>query len=326
MLLQALDRALLEYASIRRKIDETLSSETVGNIRVLWRPYRGEQNPYRKFSIAGVDSGFNYKEFRGYALYIQETVWIIIDREGQELCDGIVNVDVTSTTNIELELSLLSVVTEVAVALKLLDSVDLVVVDGSLLAAFSRIRKASLEEEHEVLVNKGVDILAVLKGLARALSKNPRKIAFMAKSSNSKDLLGLVKGDVYYFERYTDGVPGYSKPIDLRASKHAGVAAAARSFTNYVKNVTGEELYIVASYVRLEPYSRVYRLEFVVSPREDQEARARYAIDALSALTVAGYPYVLLRADQMARVSTGDINRVAAVLGIHKDPSSREPL
>lgn len=327
MLTQALDTALTLFGSLRSKVDEVISIDVVKEVKSMWTPYRGGRNPYMKrLSIAAIDSGYNYKEFRGYALYIQNTIWVLIDAKGGEQCNGVVDVDVISTSNIEYELSLLSLVREVDIMTKLVNVADFVLVDGSAIAMFSKIRKALLEGDHELLESKGVKLSDVLKNFLITLSLYPRKFVFLSKNSTAKDVLGFVKGDIYYFERYTEGLPGYSKPLNLAESKHLGIALAAKMYAHAMKNVTGIKTSIYMSYVRFEPYARVYRVELVGELGEPVEPRIRYLIDMLSTATVSGYPYPLLRADQVARVSNSDVERIAAVIGVLEDPYGREPV
>lgn len=327
MLNQALDIAVSAFGSLRGKIDEVLTANSSMKIRDMWVPYRGSRNPYSKScTIAAIDSGFNYREYRGYALYVLNVVGVIIgDSIGEEV-GGSVDIDVVSCSNIEDELSLLSISMEVETLTRILHSVDVILMDGSLIAIFSKLRRASLDGSHELLEFKGVKTSQILKELIYSITMYPKKMVFISKNSNAKDVLGLVKGDVYYFERYTDGLPGYSKPLSLTHSKHLGISTADRVFKRMVRDVAGIDISIAVSYVRFEPFSRIYRLEIPIEPGEDAGARIRYLIDILSECTIAGYPYPLMRADQIARVGLEDINRIASILGISYDPRAREPL
>ncbi len=328
MLTQTLDITLEMYDFIRGKIDENLTIDNIEKIRSLWIPYKPYNNPYlrKKSIIAAVDSGYNYIEYRGYALYVVNTVWVKLDPRSGEVVDGFVDMDVVGIPNIEYELSLLSMAMEINAALNIINDVDILLMDGSLIAMFSKLRRASIEQGHELLETKKIDISRVLKELIYMVSLNPRKIIFISKNSSARDLLGFVKGDIYYFERYTDGIPGYSKPIDLAYSKHLSIATIARVFKNYSRNITGLSNSIGLSYIRFEPFSRIYRVEFVFEPHESLDDILRSLIEDISESTVQGYPYPLIRADQMARIGFEDIARVAALLGVIEDPRGREPL
>lgn len=327
VLSNTLDFALTHFGTIRSKVDEVISFDVARNVKSMWIFYRGYRNSYQKrYKITAIDSGYNYREFRGYALYIQNTVWVSIDGGGEEMSNGVVDIDVVSSSNVEYDLSLLSSIREIDFMCKLIQSSDIVLIDGSLIAVFSKFRKALFDGDNELVEAKGFNIKNVLNDLLITLSLYPRKVFFISKNSTAKDVLGLVKGDIYYFERYTDGLPGYTKPVDLTSSRHIGIAVTAKTFRQSVKRVTGIDATIYMSYVRFEPFSRIYRIEFVGEASEPVEPRVRHLIDVLSQYIVSGYPYPLMRADQIAHISTGDVDRIAAVLGISSDPYDREPL
>jgi len=325
MLTQTIDAVLQRFGFLRSKIDEAVTLNALRFLKSLWVRYRGSHNPYiRRLSIAGIDSSFNYIEYRGYALYVVNTVSAVLSEKREEHLDGRAEIDIATTPNIEYELSLLSMATEIDFMKKLASSVDLVLVDGSLVAMFARLHRASLESRLEILEDKGYSVIQVLKDLVYTVGISPRKFLFISKNSNAKDLLGLVKGDVYYLERYTEFSAGYTKPVDLARSKHLGVSSAVNTFRKYVRKYTGLDLSIGLTYVRLEDFARVYRIEMVIEPDEDVESRIRYAINALADIVVSGYPYPLIRAHKLAKVGDKDIRRIAMLLGILKDPMGRE--
>jgi hypothetical protein len=325
MLVNALDLALQRFGFLRSKIDEVVTLDTIKFLKSLWVRYRGSHNPYvKRLSIAGIDSGYNYIEFRGYALYVVNTTSVILDEDREEHVDGWIDIDVVTSPNLEYELSILSLCTEVEFMRKLVDKVDLVLVDGSAVAMVMKLHKASLDTGLEVLESRSVNVSRVFKDLITMLSLNPRKFVFISKNSNSKDLLGFVKGDIYYFERYTDFESGYSKPLDLSMSKNLGVATVVNQFKKYTKRVTGVEFTIGLTYVRFNDFSRIYRVELVVEPGEDVESRVRYIVNTLSDVTISGYPYPLARAHNLAKVGNRDVERVAILLGVAKDPRDRE--
>ncbi|MEM3979920.1 MAG: DNA double-strand break repair nuclease NurA, partial [Ignisphaera sp.] len=98
----------------------------------------------------------------------------------------------------------------------------------------------------------------------------------------------------------------------------------ARLFKKYSKRSTGLDLTIGLTYVRFDRFSRVYRVELVVEPGEDVDTRIKRLIDALSDVIVFGYPYPLTRAHNLAKIGSKDVERVATLLGIAKDPRDRE--
>ncbi|MEM4502184.1 MAG: DNA double-strand break repair nuclease NurA [Ignisphaera sp.] len=325
MLTQTLDATLLRFGFLRNKIDEVVSQDVVRSLKNIWIRYRVSINPYiKKLSIGGIDSSYNYIEYRGFALYVVNTVSVILDIKREEIVNGNVDVDVVTSPNLEHELSLLSMCMEIEAMNKMINDVDIVLIDGNLTAMFFKLYKASIDDGYEILESRGISISKTLKELVYTIALNPRKIVFISKNSNSKDLLGLVKGDIYYFERYTEFVSGFTKPIDLANSQHLGMASIARLFKQYTKKLTGLDVSIMLTYVRFEDFSRVYRIEFASDSVDEAIDRVKYIVDSLSDVIVSGYPYPLIRAHNLAKISNSDVERVAILLGISKDPRTRE--
>lgn len=324
MITLTLDLALERFGFLRNKVDEVVSVDTLELLRSLWTSYRGRQNPYvRRLSVTGIDSGYNYIEYRGYALYVVNTIAVLVSEDREESSEGWVDVDIVTSPNIEYELSLLAMCMEIESIKKMVSKADLVLVDGSLIAMFSKLYKASMDLGLEVLENKGINVEKILKDLVYTVSIYPKKFVFISKNSNSKDLLGLVKGDIYYIERYTDFEPGYTKPVDLASSRHLGVATAVRLFRHYVKKLTGLDLSVGLTYIRFDSFKRVYRVELALEREEDIDGRVRYIINTLSDINISGYPYPLMRAHDLAKISGRDVERIAILLGIAKDPRDR---
>jgi len=321
----AIDKVMSSFSSIRSRVDESLLASHIERIRRVWRVYAPRINPYiDRARVAGIDSGYNYIEYRGYALYVVDVTWVIVDPDEGESWDGDADADILSSSGIEAELAAYSIAMEIEALRKVLDQVDLVLVDGSLIAKFWTLMRAR-DQGLEIEALKGVSMKRALDELCLTLSLYPSKVAFIAKNSSAKDVLGLVKGDVYYFERYTSE-PGYSRPIPLTESSQRGMDGLARAFQRYCHNVSGMHLDIFVSYIRFEPHTRVYRLEYVVEEGCDPEDRLRMIMNIASQTVVRGYPYPLYRADQLARVSDSDIERLAVVLGIASDPTARAGL
>jgi len=322
LLPQAIDRVLSSFGLLRSRIDEALVRDQLRRIRWIWivsHPRIG------RGSVAGVDSGFNYIEYRGYALYVADAVSVVVDSlEGGEEVSGDADADVISTTFIESELSAYSIAMEIEEVRKIVDRVDLVLVDGSLVAKFATLARAS-ESGSEIEKLKGISFRRYLDELVYLVGLYAPRIAFVAKNTNAKDVLGLVKGDVYYFERYTTET-GFSKPTPLENSCSLGVKGIASRIRGEIRRLVGIGASVYASYARLAEGGRVYRFEIVVEDGEDPRERMLRVFELASSVSVSGYPYPLLRADQLARVSERDLERVAMILGVAADPQGREVL
>jgi len=324
LLPQALDKALSSFGALRSKVDEALVRDQLRRVKWMWLVYT--PNPFPKATrVSGIDSGYNFIEYRGYALYVVDAACVTVDVEGGgEEVEGSADTDVISSSFIESELAAYSISMEIELARQALRSSDLVVVDGSLVAKFATLaRAAELGLEIEKL--KGVSFRRVLEELIYLVGLYPSKIAFLAKNTSSKDVLGLVKGDVYYFERYTSEI-GFSKPLALEECSSIGSRALGSRIRGEIKRLVGIGASVYVTYARLREGGRVYRIEFVVEDGESARERAKSIVDALAMVEVGGYPYPLLRADQLARVSERDVEKVATVLGIASDPMAREGL
>ncbi len=322
MLPQAIDRVLKSFGLLRSRIDEALVRDQLRRIRWLWLV---SQPRVKSSRVAGVDSGFNYIEYRGYALYVADVVGVVVDSvEGGEELSGDADADVVSTTFIESELSAYSIAMEIDEVRKLVQRADLVLVDGSLVAKFASISRAA-ESGFEIEKLKGISFRRYLEELIYLVGLHAPRIAFVAKNTNAKDVLGLVKGDVYYFERYTTET-GFSKPLPLENSASLGVRGIASRIRGEIRRLVGIGASVYASYARFAEGGRVYRIEVVVEDGEDPRERMRRVFDLAASVSVSGYPYPLLRADQLARVSEKDVERVAMILGIAADPQGREVL
>ncbi len=326
MLAKIFDRVLNSFGYLRSKIDEILLSDAEKRIRSLWRVYRAKHNPYLGFTrIAAVDSGYNILEFRGFALYAVSTVWVLIGEDIGEECDGLIDIDISSSSMLESELSLLSILMEFEAIEKIASRADLVLVDGSLIAKSHRLVKA-LNDGSELLKEKGISVQNIVLDRLTTIFTLSRKIVFLSKNSTSKDILSMVKGDVYYFERYTDGLPGYSSPLYAVHARYGLTVYIARFLESISKDRTGVTLKPIIAYVRFTPNARVYRLEILVEDLIEAEDRIKHFMNIIEPFTIEGYPYPLMRADSLARISHHDLEALARILGVAQDPYSREPL
>lgn len=325
MLPEALEVAMRKLALLRSAIDERLPPDKLRLVKTLWRTWRPGRRGV-KARLIGIDSGFNYIEYRGYALYIVDCARVAITEESEELYDGYVDIDVVSSSNVEYELFLRSLELEVRMLEESVNTPGIVLVDGSLLAKAAALMKARGELE---LVRAGVmeHPSRVLERLAGALVRLGRRAVFIAKNSNSRDVLRLAKGDVYYFENYTDGAPGYSRPV--MASRISGISSIVKGL-EALAGLKGmaQRLDVAITYVRLREGGRVYRVEVpLIGDRSgDAEEYIRLLLTALEHHCVKGYPYVLMRADELARITGRDLRRLARLTGVLLDPHGREPL
>ena len=318
---------------IKAKVDELLPLDKIKYIKSLWVECVSPCASRIRVNLAGIDSGFNYIEYRGYALYVVDVALVMLKHDGEELYEGDVDVDLFSSNNIEHELFIKGIELETKMLKRSIkeNQNGLILVDGSLLAKSSTLLRTRGELE---LVKNGKmkKPSEILREMLEAVSKLGFRTVFVAKNSSSRDILGFAKGDVYYFEKYTDGVPGYAKPV--LASRISGVSSLISKLRAFA-GIHGIEYFedVAISYLRLKEGGRVYRVEIPVNSvhgsenvLEDVKHHIKLLMRILEQGSVGGYPYVLLRADELARITHNDIKRLAGIAGILLDPSAREPL
>jgi len=315
------DYALSRLNELRRRVDEAILLHVIKNVEARWVKKPPAQLEYYP-DVCGIDSGYNYAEFRGYALYIVDAVLSAVDRYGSEWFDYEVDVDVVGSTTLESDLTYISTHLEMSLAARNTARCSYILFDGGLLAKYIRLSKAAAEG---VGVNR-YSPARTLREFLYMIGAHPKKVVFFSKNSSAKDLLGMVKGDVYYIERLTEGATGFTKPFNLESSKMRGVSALASRFREELKNVSGVSLHPYVVYARFDSFKRVYRLEFVAEGDEDANETANRLFKAISAVSVSGYPYQLMRADQLARIGDRDVEKLASILGLSSEPRGREPL
>lgn len=337
MLPETLEIAVRNANRIKTAIDEKIAEERLKLIKELWIDFIPRAKSIN-ICIAGIDSGYNYLEYRGYALYIANATWVGICKGMEELGEQMIDVDILSTTLIEKELDMLTTHMEIEAVEKASKLYDLVLVDGSILVRLNMLMKARGSHERYIISRKHPEVnpddlrLKILSTLMR----NEGKVIYIAKKSYARDLLGLSKGDIYYFERYTQN-PGFSHPI--LASEFSEIEGEGIRFLGFgpmimeVRKLLANQglepnFDAVVSYVRFDYGGRVYRLEIPIFTTQhiDLIEMVKNAIRNILPVCIQGYPYVLARVDSLVRVSNKDVERVAMIVGLYKEPTSREPL
>ncbi len=337
MLSSILEKAVRNAKAIRADIDERIAEERIRLIRDLWIGFIPKKES-GDVCIAGIDSSYNYLEYRGYALYAANATWVGVCSCREEIGDQISDVGIISTTLIERELDLLTTHMELEAIEKAAKLYDLVLVDGSVLVRLNVLMKASRSHEKYAITQKYPEVNPdeLRLRLLSILMRNEGKVVFIAKKSYARDILGLSKGDIYYFERYTY-VPGFSHPI--LASEFSEVAGHGVRFLGFGPMILevrkmlssyGMEAAFdtIVTYVRFDYGSRVYRMEIPVFTiqSEDITEIVKRVIRRIVPICVQGYPYVLSRVDSLVRITNKDMERVAMVLGLYGEPTSREPV
>ncbi len=148
--------------------------------------------------------------------------------------------------------------------------------------------------------------LAVL--LREILERHRGRVIWIAKNSTDNSLFKRPLSDIAVLERFTRG-RGYVYAGTSQLEPPRGTRAS--------DFLSGVDVYVY--YARLGERGPVLRIE---APYMEEE-RARRVIGGLSAVSPAGYPYVLRRAHRDVVVRKGDIGRVAKLLGLNLVTPSR---
>lgn len=302
-----------------------------------------------EFSLAAVDGSCNRKVFSGYSVYAVGAVAVLFNgRKGREefLAEvGVLKPEEFSEQRINVLMGLL----ELKTALKVLDDVDFVLMDGSLLSMFVKpaVFVAKLEEEEKKVVEKnferlkdefslnGIDsrkfyeelgeifegtmfaaacgyleYLEYLYSLTLLVSKGKGKLISVAKRSNSRN---------YGFDRfYPDSAvlnkffswEGYTEPLTLSVSKEVKFKYP-ELFEERLRKVD------FVSFFYKEKFSPALKVETLTSFEK--------ALSVIRKFRVNGYPLPLKVAHDSVKITKGDIESVIDVLK-QKGLTGREPL
>jgi len=229
---------------------------------------------------AGIDSSFNNTKFQGIELWATTAVSI--------KSDGEILVDLhDSGLGSDTDLSRIASKMEIDACEKTVDSVDLVLMDGSLHSQFMT-RQSSLD----ALVVKTM--------------KKRNNVIFIAKTSNTKkqfESLGSLAGDIFYYNHVTNS-PGFSKI--------------------FVEKKYGTDKVISSTFVRLSDSTPIIKLEFLGTQHEDNEIKS--IMNKLYKTSIGGYPYALKLAHNNCKISDKELAKMVSLLGLSNEIGSREVL
>lgn len=328
---------------IRRAVEEEwVPKEAVNE---AWLPYEGGRASSIK--ICGVDGGRNYKEYSDWVVYVVNAEGVIYNGEVAEEPVKLFDVDVLLPYRyVEERIRTYCEILELKAALKALEErgVDRVLIDGSLVSALikplyaERGRKlagidkfvARLEDVSPSIPKvaskecwpelregygrragralsflSGVEKLIVLK---RVLEAGGARVAFVSKTSRGIDYFSAPKPDLALFQQFTRG-PGYSRPFECRI-----MDKVKKQFPVHLDFFRSLELTLF--YVRLEEGGPVLKFEV---PSALSREEVEELLSEVAPYSVAGYPYPLSKAHLDVEVSSDEVERVARILGLHKE-------
>ena len=252
---------------------DAISKEAAAN----WTCY--QPAPIRCRS-AGVDSSWNKRAYQGLNLFVIDAVAISSTNEllASEYVDDISD----SARREELETTAMAMEASVTQHAKESGKADIVCVDGSIVA---RLNKKTASDAFDD-------------------ARKYRDSIFVAKSSESRNQFGTFgsrAGDIYYYNKISNSLSGYSAPHTIN--------------TPYG---TLSEVY-----ARLRNDTPMLRIE-ILRQAADQEVRD--VLNKICYHSVSGYPYCLKLAHNTCKISDQDIERIASIFSLRNEHGAREAL
>jgi hypothetical protein len=189
-----------------------------------------------------------------------------------------------------------------------------------------------------------IEKLLSLRLLLEKFTSGGRRLAYVSKSSRSKEYLrrlrgtgdgGFFKGrvsgptDMAVFSNYTH-TAGFSEPLiveEVETIKDLPSEGVLRRLVrDYFENIG-----IILTYVRLAQDGPVLKLEIPFDKSSGvSAARAREVVkevmDMLAGESHNGYPYPLIQVDKLVKVTRQDLTQIAFSLGILPSLTGREVL
>lgn len=312
--------------NLRRRLEELLNSGELQEYRRLWHSHEAEPEPC---SAAGVDGSCNSKRYKALLLYAVNAVAVSYDGSLGER--GCADVDfLTPYKYISERLDLYRSTLELKVALETVDEVELLLLDGSLHSSLTAPKQwwrfMDREEVDEVLEllpeledNEGAELLAkrlasgmnaeqvllleyleYLVAIQKLIERGIEKLVAIAKTSTDSSFNRGIP-DMAVLEEVTSGA-GYSTPRDRMIKMHYPI------YDHFFRS-----LVFTSFYARLEKGKGMLMIEL---PREVGEEEIRELLPRLRHLSVDGYPYLLRKAHRRVVISSREVERLAAALGI----------
>ncbi|MGC9209143.1 MAG: DNA double-strand break repair nuclease NurA [Nitrososphaeria archaeon] len=273
-------------SSIINKVRGKEQEEYIRRAKELWRPYQPSPRSHEK--TIGIDSSWNYKEFRGF--YLLAVAGIAISDEGEVVGKevsveaGLPLIEEGGSQYPDPDLYLESMGMEYEAKL-VESSADLgrVLVDGSIIRRFydraNRRKILYAEYLRNVLKRSGT--------------------VFVSKSSVSRELVRGIWSDIYYFQK-ADSSPGFSESESIPS------------------------LNVSYFYARLVDHGPVLRIEIVGGHIDEKEIQD--LMDVLYSRQFKGYPYALRLAHERCTITNKDIDALVRDLGLHVEVLARDVL
>jgi hypothetical protein len=272
------------YLDALRTREQKISRLKDSNYEAISKAAAANWTSYQPVSIqcesAGVDSSWNKRAYQGLNLFVIDAVAISSTNEliASDYVDDIAD----SARREELEARAMSMEASVTQQAKESGKSDVVCVDGSIVARLNTKPSSAAFDD----------------------AKKYGDSVFVAKSSESRNQFGALgsrAGDIYYYNRVTKSLSGYSAPRTV--STPYGTLSEV--------------------YARLRNNTPMLRVE-ILGQAADHEVRE--VLDKLSYHSVSGYPYCLKLAHNTCKISDQDIERIASIFSLRNEHRAREAL
>lgn len=270
--------AILRREKTLEILKGTKFSKIKEEARKNWTEYHPQKN---EAEIAGIDSSFNSTKFQGAELWAVTAVSVKSD--GQIMADlhdfglGYPKSDLSSMAS----------KMEIEACKQTVDSVDLVLMDGSLYSQFMTRQ------------------VALISSVLKTVQKN-KNVVFVSKTSNTRaqfEKMGSIAGDIFYYNHATK-TPGFSKI--------------------FVDPEYGKGREISSVFARLGESLPLIKIEFL--GRDHSEDEVKSVLNKLYKNSVGGYPYSLKLAHKNCKVSGKDLTKLVSLHGLSTEIGSREVL
>ncbi|AHC52384.1 hypothetical protein SUSAZ_00235 [Sulfolobus acidocaldarius SUSAZ] len=327
-----IDKAYEELIKMKEKImrdshaiHKELSESVESILNELWINYSPESVEHSKKLLA-IDGGMWVKETRQGVIFIVNAKAIVFEGINEINSEGKVLVHIFSPGNYAKErIELLMQLLELQLALKLVENVDYVLLDGSFSKKLGRHKSElkldllddivsidkilSLEEKDEdnmlrFLIAENQLVLSEL------VSRYKDKLLFISKNSKSSDLFKQAYSDITILELFTQDC-GYSKILEKKIDENYILSRKAS------KLLSGLNYYFTN--VRLEPSERLFRLDFFSADRIFEYLKV------LKPVSLKGYPYPLIKVHKDVRVGKEDRERIYSILEMKRKDISWWP-
>lgn len=293
-----------------------------------------------KAVVGAEDGSYNLKKYKSFCLYVVNSCAVLHNGKVKEEKHADIGITMPYR-HLEQRVRLYMGITELKTSRKILDEVEVLLLDGSIISDIvgSKRFERSLnkEEEAEVkallpeveeaegpgvasLLMEGrftgerktekmafLEYLEYLSALKNLIEKGSEKVVALSKTSTSNDYFPKeTTSDIALFDMSTIK-SGFSKP------RHIGIRQKIRQgLPIYEDFFAGLDFTLF--YARLEDKKPVYRFEV---PRSLKEEGVVEVLSKIKNVSIAGYPYLLKKAHNRVVIKNKDIKGIERSLGIY---------